>query len=399
MAQEANVPDEVADIVRKAIGAFQENSLSDAIIGLEAALRYPMPEETCRDICCQLSDWCTRTGDLGRARRHLIRAILLMPGDTRTRLEYAELALVDSPALGLPELLAQVRRDRSARSALSLARIFLRRGEVKRSVALARLGNARERKTRGLSRTAILDQWNERKNRLVHLRPHWQRRDWYFGQRGDVQNVFICGVPRSGSTLLELMLLSMEGVASVGESPEVQECLAAGLAGKPALTLRDLKVPAKIVLNKLMDNIYLADFILEKIRNAKILIINRNPESVFFSNYMQKYQSDWDICYEDSTLADFIDDVRKRSEMLAAQWPGRVMAIDYEQLTRDPLRTFMKISVLLGLEGDRFDGQHLRADTVHTASKLAVRQPLRDDMNQKYLKAARFMPYLRNRYS
>lgn len=398
MAQEASVPAEVAGLVHRAIGAFKANRLAEAVAAMERALAHSMPEATGRDICYLLGDWCARNGDLARARRHLMRGLVLVPGDVRTRLSLAELAPADKSALGLRELLARVRRDKSADSALALSRILLQRGQVKRSVAFARLGNARERKARGISRETILQRWNENKKRLANLAPHWRNREWHPGDRDQVGNVFICGVPRSGSTLLELMLLSMDGVASVGESPEIQEYLVAGLSGKAEPRLKVPGRATKFVINKMLDNVYIADFILAKIPNSRILIINRNPQSVFFSNYVQKYESAWDICYEDSTLADFIEDVRARSQQLAIRYPGRVMVVEYEQLAEDPHWTFRKIASLVGMKRARFKGKHVRAETVHTASKLSVRQPLRADMNRKYLRAADFMPYVRKRF-
>jgi len=230
-----------------------------------------------------------------------------------------------------------------------------------------------------------------------------------FGSRAP-DPIFIVGLPRSGSTLLEQILAShsqVEGTMELADIPRiVQE-----LQGRDA-DIDDPRYPGVLAdmsaadFRRLGDK-YLADtqvyrsgkpYFIDKmpnnfrhiglihlmLPNARIIDARREPMACCFSNFKQLFASGQEFTYS-------IDDIARyyRSYIqLMTHWdealPGRVLLVKHEQVVDD-----LEASVrrLLGYCGLPFEPAcvefHKTERSVRTASSEQVRQPIyREGLDQ-----------------
>lgn len=158
--------------------------------------------------------------------------------------------------------------------------------------------------------------------------------------------VFIVGVPRSGSTLVEAVLGAHSRVLACGERPGMQQILRAyemlGVAGKTP-DERILRNWARSYINSLPGlagvdivtdkyplNIEAVGLIVRLFPDALVLHVRRDPVETCLSIYRHEFNRLWTFANRLSDIADCY----ARFERLAAHWteafPGRFLTIDYE---------------------------------------------------------------------
>jgi tetratricopeptide (TPR) repeat protein len=212
--------------------------------------------------------------------------------------------------------------------------------------------------------------------------------------------IFIVGMPRSGTSLVEQVLSSHPLVQGAGELPDitlmVQElpavlgapegypnCLArldgatAGLLGERYLSrLRDLGGPALRVTDKMPANYFHIGLILTLFPRVRIVHCRRHPLDVCLSCYQQNFME-----------VAFASDLRDlglyygQYERLMAHWmqvvPESICEVPYEEFVNNQKALSRKLIKFCGLDwDDRCLEFHKNARIVRTASKLQVRQPL-----------------------
>lgn len=211
--------------------------------------------------------------------------------------------------------------------------------------------------------------------------------------------VFIVGMPRSGSTLLERILGQHSKIEAIGEIPLVPRLVADsrpdGIAAyrsllPDALTGGKLGEMAQWYLERSQDyrhsdkphftdkyngNWIRSGLIRLMFPNAKIIDIRRNAldscwavfKSVFIGDYALD-QRDLANCY--------LDYARLMDAMVAAS-PGHVLTVSYEELVADVEGQTRRILDFLGLEYEPGCVDfHLSTATVTTASSEQVRRPI-----------------------
>jgi len=215
--------------------------------------------------------------------------------------------------------------------------------------------------------------------------------------------IFILGLPRAGSTLLEQMLASHSQVEGTIELPDVPQ-IARELAGRQgeneapflqavaALSpaeLRELgeryltstrplrKATAPFFVDKMPNNWMYVGLIHLMLPNAKIIDARRHPLGCGFSCFKQHFARGQNFAY---SLEDIGHYYRNYVELMAhfdAVLPGRVHRVLYEDLIEDPeteVRRLLAYCQLPFEEGClRF---HENERAVRTASSEQVRQPL-----------------------
>jgi len=392
-----SIPAEVDTLVHKALDAFKRQELASAVAYLESALKFPMPSATHADICRLICEWQIKRGHISDARTAAKRLLVFTPTDVRMRLQLPELLETVPKTLGLVELVTQVRRSGSAVDAFSISRLLLRLGNSRKAVAFARIANGRQRRALGINGRSSLKNLSKRLQQLAVVEKVLAWRAWPVGRRDQVENVFVCGLPRSGSTLLEQMFATMPGVQTVGESDEIQRFLSSIMNGSTAVNLPQPDPASRIVLNKLPDNIHFAEIIFRLLKRSKIVAIERDEAAVFLSNYMQYYTAGWEICYSDDALIRYVKHVRRISRLLAVKYPDRATVVSYERLVSNPVSEFRRLAALIGFELNDFNGTHKRDGVVLTASKMSVRGDIRKDTNEKYARVLEHMPFVRRR--
>ena len=230
--------------------------------------------------------------------------------------------------------------------------------------------------------------------------------------------VFIVGMHRSGSTLLEQMLSCHPAIEGTAELPHLNQLMRevkrdAHLAGHSveeriasldAAATRALgedylaraaahrHTDKPMFLDKMPDNWVHIGFIRLILPKAKIIDVRRHPMACGFSNFRQLYASGveqsyslehWGRYYR--AYLDFIGHVE-------AATPGAILRVLYERLVDDPEHELSRVCDHLGIAFDRtMLDFHASKRTVRTISAEQVRRPLHRDAIDEW---RRFEPWL-----
>lgn len=214
--------------------------------------------------------------------------------------------------------------------------------------------------------------------------------------------VFIVGLPRSGTTVLERILGNHSLVTSAGELNDFTSALCwhadkfpgnamdpasiervrnidFSQAGKTYLARTQYKAPGgAYLIDKNPMNFFNAGYICKALPMARIVCVNRAPMDSCFSNLKELFSGEaYGYSYDLDELADHY----LRFSALGEHWrkvlPGRIHFVDYEDLVADPSDTSKRVMDFCGLpfEPDCIDITKNRAP-VSTASSSQVRQPI-----------------------
>ena len=223
--------------------------------------------------------------------------------------------------------------------------------------------------------------------------------------------IFIVGMPRSGSTLLEQILASHPLVEGTMELPDIgrlaRELTQGGavaaadpdefeerrypavLAELPPARLRELgeqylertrvqrKSAAPFFIDKMPNNFLQVGLIHLILPNARIIDARRHPLGCCFSNFKQHYARGQNFSYSLDDIGRYYRDYVELMAHVDAVLPGRVHRVIYERMIED---TESEVRRLLDYCGLPFDERCLRfyenERAVRTASSEQVRRPI-----------------------
>jgi len=223
--------------------------------------------------------------------------------------------------------------------------------------------------------------------------------------------IFIVGLPRAGSTLVEQILASHSQVEGTMELPEIiamarelraeSESQAAGaytnmLATLDSGRLRELgeqfmaetriyrKTDRQFFIDKMPNNFLHIGMIHLVLPNAKIIDARRHPLACCFSNYRQHFASGQRFAYDLADLGRYYRDYVELMAHFDAVLPGRIHRVIYERMVEDTEAEVRRLLVYCGLP---FEDACLRffenERAVRTPSSEQVRQPIyRDAVDQ-----------------
>jgi tetratricopeptide (TPR) repeat protein len=220
---------------------------------------------------------------------------------------------------------------------------------------------------------------------------------------GDARPVFVVGMPRSGTTLVEQVLASHHSVAGLGELPHmarIADVLGGGLsvpadyfAGLSRLdapgaarfaaeylgAYRGCPPEALRIIDKLPHNFERLGLIALLFPKARIIHCRRDPLDTCVSIFMQSYIGTHEYAYDLSMLSRYY----REYEALMAHWrevlPLPIFECSYEDMVRSFEPTTRALLDFLGLDWDPAClDYHQRGGDVSTASLWQVRQPLYD---------------------
>jgi tetratricopeptide (TPR) repeat protein len=229
----------------------------------------------------------------------------------------------------------------------------------------------------------------------------------YFARRpfeGSPSNlpIFIIGMPRSGSTLVEQILSSHPQVFGAGEIKEFSRRLNAlrsrfpGLPKYPQIavkmnqahykivtegylsTLKGYAPTAPRVTDKLLTNYYFVGMLHVMFPNAKFIHTKRNPVDTCWSAYTKLFKDDMPHSYDFGELGRYY----KKYEELMAHWdavlpPGLIKTIVYEEVVDDVEACARELLEFLELPWDPACLSFHESDRpVKTASVTQVRKPV-----------------------
>jgi len=228
--------------------------------------------------------------------------------------------------------------------------------------------------------------------------------------------VFVVGMPRSGTTLVEQIVSSHPAVHGGGELgfllnlerrlaasipeprgwPECARGIDAGVArrfqGVYLEHLRGLAASAWRITDKLPENFLRVGLATLLFPRAAVIHCRRNPLDTCLSNYFQLFVSGNEYSYDLRWLARYY----RAYERLMAHWhavvPDNVLDVDYEALLDDRERVTRRMIEFVGLPWDDRCLDHTRnRRPVETASSWQARQPLYTTSRDRW---KRYAPWL-----
>ncbi len=220
--------------------------------------------------------------------------------------------------------------------------------------------------------------------------------------------IFIVGMARAGSTLLEQMLAShsrIEGTKELGDLALVARELQArlgpdyprGIDSVPAEELARLgaryiestrphrKTARPRFLDKMGANFAHVGLIATILPNAKIVDMRRHPMACGFSNFVQHFAAGQNNAYRLSDIGLLYRDYVALMAHFDRAMPGKVHRVFYERLVAEPEAELRRLLDTLELP---FEPQcldfHKTARVITTASSEQVRRPIHKDAVEQW---------------
>jgi tetratricopeptide (TPR) repeat protein len=216
--------------------------------------------------------------------------------------------------------------------------------------------------------------------------------------------IFILGLPRSGSTLLEQILASHSQVEGTAELPYVGR-LASSLSRNRATginypeAMREL-APANILslgtdylalarmhrrsgaprfIDKMPNNFPNAGFIATILPNAKIIDARRHPLDACVSNYRQLFAKGQAFTYDLTDIGEYYLQYQRLMDHWARVMPGRILTVQYEEVVADFEAQVRRLLDFCGLPFEEACLRFYESERpVRTPSAEQVRQPIYD---------------------
>lgn len=221
--------------------------------------------------------------------------------------------------------------------------------------------------------------------------------------------IFIVGMPRSGSTLVEQILASHPQVEGGGELFELQNVIdrtfGANISGRSLAEAISRLPPAALegmgkaylasvqrhrrtnrpyFTDKMPSNWQYAPLIPLILPGAQVIDVRRDPMACCFSCFTTCFNSETSFPAGLDQLARYYSDYKRMMTHMDAALPGRILCVEFERAVdrlEDEVRRMLAFLTLPFDEGClRF---HESRRAIHTASAQQVRAPLnRDGLNR-----------------
>jgi len=273
------------------------------------------------------------------------------------------------------------------------------RGEYAQSFAYYERGNALK-KSECRYRPEFIERNTELQKAVCTEELFAARRGW--GAASDAP-IFIVGLPRAGSTLIEQILAShsrVEGTMELSDIPRLAQSLQGRESGRdrprypgvlaelPAEDFRRFgeryltdtqlyRTGKPRFIDKMPNNFRHLGLIHLILPNARIIDARRSAMACCFSNFKQLFASGQQFTYSFEDIARYY---RTYVELMA-HWdrvlPGRVLRVQHEALVADFEREVRRILEFCGLDFEPGCLEfHKTSRRVHTASSEQVRRPI-----------------------
>ena len=231
---------------------------------------------------------------------------------------------------------------------------------------------------------------------------------------GDQRPIFIVGMPRSGTTLVERILSSHPKVCAVGELSDFAILLKQALRTPGQLVLEPAVLDAAATseditqvgdaylhrvsqlaaqtphfIDKMPFNAFFVPAILRALPGARIICLRRSHFDVLFANYRQLFAtgfSYYSYAYDFGDTAHFVAGFERMASAFEASLPPeRFLPVRYEDVIADQRGQTERLLDFCGLEwDDACMDFHRNAAPVATASAVQVRSPIYTSSVEKW---------------
>jgi tetratricopeptide (TPR) repeat protein len=215
--------------------------------------------------------------------------------------------------------------------------------------------------------------------------------------------IFIVGLPRAGSTLIEQILASHSLVEGTSELPDIpilsrkpgvypKGILDASEEDRRALGEEYLKrasvqrrTSRPFFIDKLPNNWLFVPFIHLILPNAKIIDARRHPLGCCFSSFRQHFAHGQPFTYDLQHVGRYYADYVRLMAHIEAVLPGRVHRVIYERMVGDTEDEVRRLLEYCGLDFEPACLEFYKTErAVRTASSEQVRRPIYREATEEW---------------
>lgn len=228
-------------------------------------------------------------------------------------------------------------------------------------------------------------------------------------------SIFIVGMPRTGTTLVERILGSHSRVTSLGESVDFPQVMAAAarkaharsgstdpdlvraslsmdfaeLGRNYRAAVGQLSESREFAIDKLPSNFRYCGIIHKALPQATIVHLTRDPMDTCYAVFKTLFVDAYHFAYQLDELAEFYVAYRRMMDHWHTVMPGVIVDVNYEELVSDPEAQCRRLLERCGLEWQDEVLDFHRSDRASTtASAAQVRQPIYRSSVQKWRNVA-----------
>ena len=214
-----------------------------------------------------------------------------------------------------------------------------------------------------------------------------------FKEKIEICPIFIVGMPRSGTSLIEQILSNNDIIFGAGEldtihefllklvsseSSEIQLIDGLNVLKKNYLERLEYITDKKIIIDKLPLNFYWIGFIKTIFPNAKIIHIKRDPIAINFSIYKNLFEEGAiEFSYDEDDIINFYKFYEELMQFWNEIYSDEILNIDYDLLVNNPAIEAKKIFKFTNVD---FNSNYLKIENnsraVTTASDLQIRNKI-----------------------
>lgn len=212
--------------------------------------------------------------------------------------------------------------------------------------------------------------------------------------------IFVVGLPRTGTTLVEQLLASHSSIETIGETNHIESTVLSLTGYEPQYLSKEIMRQARLVdpmslrqeyyrlvsyrlsdkhyfVEKMPSNFLFLPLILSAFPEAKVILLERNPIDACFAMFKQLFTWAYRFSYSIENLRKYYVAYHELILHFKEQFPDRIVPIKYEELVANPENKVPELFAKLDIP---YEPEVLTSDrsTVMsmTASALQVRNQI-----------------------
>ena len=223
----------------------------------------------------------------------------------------------------------------------------------------------------------------------------------------DKKVIFVVGLPRSGTTLVEQIISSHSDVSSLGEIQILKKIIHKSFYKDDEIEKKIILDDASsnlnllqkqyfeslnnintldIITDKSIENFFYIGFIKIYFPNSKIILLKRDLKNVFLSIFQTDFMSPFmNWSYDKNAILDYIQLYSDLINFWKKLLPDELYTVEYEKLIQDPTLEIKSLINFCDIQWDPKCLNHEKnASGIQTASMLQARKPIYKSSGDKF---------------